>query len=136
MLQELRILLQGAQVLTAFLIVLPFSEGFRRIQRVEKWVYVATFLCSLVSLVILSAPAAQHRLQRPLIDRVQFKQYATRLILIGLVPLSLALILSTHLVVAEVLGIGLGIAVASIVALLIAGLWWWMPVHRKQKERE
>ncbi len=102
----------------------------------EKWVYVATFLCSLVSLVILSAPAAQHRLQRPLIDRVQFKQYATRLILIGLVPLSLALILSTHLVVAEVLGIGLGIAVASIVALLIAGLWWWMPVHRKQKERE
>jgi hypothetical protein len=90
MLQELRILLQGAQVLTAFLIVLPFSEGFRRIQQVEKWVYVATFLCSLVSLVILSAPAAQHRLQRPLIDRVQFKQYATRLILIGLVPLSLA----------------------------------------------
>jgi hypothetical protein len=28
MLQELRILLQGAQVLTAFLIVLPFNQGF------------------------------------------------------------------------------------------------------------
>ena len=47
MLQELRILLQGAQVLTAFLIVLPFNQGFDKIHDFEKWVYTATFLCSM-----------------------------------------------------------------------------------------
>lgn len=33
MLQELRILLQGAQILTAFLIVLPFNQGFDKKRR-------------------------------------------------------------------------------------------------------
>src|SRR5215204_2910616 len=69
MLQEMRILLQGAQVLTAFLVILPFNEGFARIDPVEKWIYVATFLCSISGLVIFSAPAAHHRLVRPLVDR-------------------------------------------------------------------
>src|SRR5260221_541116 len=32
LLQELRVLLQGAQVMTAFLIVLPFNAGFARLQ--------------------------------------------------------------------------------------------------------
>ncbi len=36
LLQELRVLLQGAQVLTAFLIVLPFNAGFARLQPGEK----------------------------------------------------------------------------------------------------
>jgi hypothetical protein len=85
MLQELRILLQGAQVLTAFLIVLPFNQGFDKIHHFEKWVYTATFLCSITSLVFFSAPAAHHRLVRPLVDRVLFKTFATRMILVGMV---------------------------------------------------
>jgi len=47
MLHELGILLQGAQVLTAFLIVLPFNQDFDKIHDFEKWVYTATFLCSI-----------------------------------------------------------------------------------------
>lgn len=66
MLNELRILLPGSQMLTSFLIVLPFSGGFRHIVHVEKLVFFATFVCSLVSFVLLSAPAIQHRLLRPL----------------------------------------------------------------------
>ncbi len=68
--QELRILLPGAQVLTAFLIVLPFNQGFPEIRHSEKWIYLATFLCSIGSLVFLSSSAAHHRLERPLRDRV------------------------------------------------------------------
>lgn len=82
--EELRILLQGTQVLAAFLILLPFNQGFRQIDQSEKWLYLATFVCSIISLVLLSAPAAQHRLQRPLADRVAFKIYATRMAIAGL----------------------------------------------------
>src|SRR4051794_18927871 len=83
LLQELRILLQGAQVLTAFLIVLPFNQGFAEINESEKWVYLATFFCSICPLVLFTAPAAHHRLQRPLNDRAGFKQFATRMIIVG-----------------------------------------------------
>ena len=133
MLQELRILLQGLQVLTAFLIILPFNEGFRDIDQVEKWVYMTTFLCALAGLIILSAPAAQHRLQRPLMDRVRFKNLATRMIVIGLVPSSIALVLATQLVVAQAVGLIESFVAAGLVGVLIAALWWVLPLAHKEK---
>jgi hypothetical protein len=133
MLQELRILLQGLQVLTAFLIILPFNGGFRDIDQVEKWVYMVTFLCALTGLVLLSAPAAQHRLQRPLMDRVRFKNLATRMIIIGLVPSSIALVLATQLVIAQAIGLTESFVAAGLVAVLIAVLWWILPLAHKEK---
>src|SRR5215831_10876771 len=59
MLQELRVLLQGAQVLTGFLIILPFYQGFPSLSSTQHTVYLATFGCALASLIIFSAPAAQ-----------------------------------------------------------------------------
>jgi hypothetical protein len=128
LLQELRVLLQGVQVLTAFLIVLPFYAVFAQIPPPEKVVYLATFACSLTSLIIFSAPAAQHRLEWPLRNRAHFKQFATRMIIIGLVPLSFALVLVTQLIVAQILGIGYGIVAACLVAVLIGTVWWLLPL--------
>jgi hypothetical protein len=132
MLQELRILLQGSQVLTAFLVVLPFSAGFSAIVRSEKWVYVGTFLCALASLVLFSAPAVHHRLQRPLQDRVAFKDFASRMMVIGLVPLTLALALMTQLVTSEVVGERTATMLAGVAALCIVGIWWVLPFFTKR----
>jgi hypothetical protein len=128
LLQELRVLLQGAQLLTAFLIVLPFNAGFARLQQVEKWVYLATFACSLGSLIIFTAPAAQHRLEWPLRDRAHFKEFATRMSIIGLVPLSVSLVLATQLIVAQTLGSGQALLAAGGAAVLIGTLWWLFPL--------
>lgn len=133
MLQELRILLQGAQVLTAFLVVLPFNQSFGKIHPFEKWVFTATFLCSICSMVFFSAPAAHHRLIRPLINRMTFKLFATRMILVGLVFLSLALILVTQLVVWQVLETTASVLVSSFVGVLILLIWWLFPLFLKRK---
>ncbi|MGI8482977.1 MAG: DUF6328 family protein [Thermomicrobiales bacterium] len=132
LLQELRVLLPGVQTLTGFLIILPFSQGFSKIDQNEQWVYLALFICAISSLVLFTAPAAQHRLERPLRDRVRFKRDATRLIIIRLMPLSLALILATHLVVTEVEGRWPGIIITAIVTVIIGVTWWWLPLlHRR-----
>jgi hypothetical protein len=136
LLQELRILLQGVQVLTAFLVILPFNQGFEKIVEIEKWVYIATFICSITGLVLFSAPAAHHRLARPLMDRVRFKEFATRMTIVGLVPSSLALVLATQLVVAQVLGNVQSIVVAGLIAVLIGVFWWILPLAHKEKEQE
>jgi Na+/proline symporter len=134
LLQELRVLLPGTQTLTAFLIILPFNSGFADIQRGERLVYLATFLCSLASLVLFAAPAAQHRLQRPLRDREAFKQRATQLIIAGLVLLSFALVLATQLVLDEVLrSFWLAWGGAGAVALLILAIWWIVPLRTKAR---
>lgn len=131
LLQELRVLLPGVQMLTAFLIILPFSAGFTRIEQSERWSYLAIFLCAVSSLVLFTAPAAQHRLERLLRDRVRFKHDATRLIIVGLVPFSLALILAAHLVVTEAVSTRSGLVAAAVVAGLIGVTWWPLPLlHR------
>ncbi|MHB8867559.1 MAG: DUF6328 family protein [Thermoleophilia bacterium] len=129
----MRILLQGAQVLTAFLIVLPFSQGFDDIHDFEKLVYTATFLCSIASLIFFSAPAAHHRLARPLLNRALFKLFATRMILVGLVFLSFALTLVTQLVVSHVLGALVSIFVTIFVGLIILIIWWLFPLTYKER---
>jgi hypothetical protein len=127
LLQELRILLQGAQVLAGFLVVLPFSERFSRISSLEKGMYLAAFLATLSSLILFSAPAIHHRLQRPLQNRIQFKNFATRMMVYGAIPLSLALTLATQVAVSEIGGELVGTVVALVVASFIAFAWWISP---------
>lgn len=127
MLGEMRVLLNSAQLLTAFLITVPFNPGFTNIVTTEKLVFLGTFILSVTSLILLSAPAVQHRFVRPLNDRARFKRIATRQIVAGSVALSLALVMGTELVLSEVFGLNTGIAAAGFVALLILALWWVLP---------
>jgi hypothetical protein len=131
MLQEMRVLLQGAQVLTAFLVILPFNQGFAQIDDVEKWVYLTTFLCSVTSLVLFSAPAAMHRIVRPLRNPQRFKNLGSRMIIAGLVFSSLALVLAVQLVVSQVLGLAASLFAAGAVAVVILALWWALPLARR-----
>jgi O-antigen/teichoic acid export membrane protein len=132
LLQEMRVLLQGAQVLTAFLVILPFNQRFADLSEREEWVYVATFVLSVFALVLFSAPAAHHRLVRPLQDRERFKNSATRFLIGGLVAISLALILATQLVVSQVLGVNWSFVFAGGVGLCVVAFWWIYPWRKRQ----
>lgn len=134
MLQELRVLQQGSQILTGFLVLLPFSPGFTKIEPFEKWVYVISFVCSIISLVCFSAPAAQHRLERPLRHRVRFKLLSTRIIIAGLMALSVALVSTTQLVLAEVVGSLWSPIITALVGLLIGIVWWILPLAHKRTD--
>jgi len=132
MLSEMRILLPGAQMLTAFLIILPFNGGFRQIVQSEKYVFIATLFFSLTSLILLSAPAVQHRVMRPLLDRERFKHYATRQIVAGAFALGIALVLGTNLVVSEVFGHVVGLTAAALMGAMVIFVWWLLPVWLKR----
>ncbi|WP_373715328.1 DUF6328 family protein [Roseateles sp.] len=135
MLSELRVLLPSAQLLSAFLITVPFSSGFAATVAAEKGVFIATFMLAVASLVMLSAPAVQHRVIRPLIDRAHFKRLATRQIIVGSVTLALALVLVTQLVLAAVFGHRVGIVAAGGIAVLIVLLWWVLPKAYRARGR-
>ncbi|GGX82732.1 hypothetical protein GJV26_05895 [Massilia dura] len=135
MLSEMRIVLPGAQMLAAFLIILPFNGGFRHIVQSEKYVFLATLLFALTSLILLSAPAVQHRVMRPLMNRERFKSLATRQIVAGSVALGIALVLGTNLVVSEVFGHHVGLVVAAVIGIIVAAVWWLLPLWLKRNTR-
>lgn len=129
LLSELRVLLPGSQTLVAFLIILPFNARFSEIRHGEQWIYLVTFICAVISLVCFAAPAVHHRLLRPLHDREAFKNRATRWVIAGLIPLSIALVLVTQLVLSTVLEAQwVSWLVAAGVAVLILAVWWVAPV--------
>lgn len=133
MLGELRVLLPTAQLLSAFLVAVPFASRFNAIVLAEKCVFLLTFLLAMASLVLLTAPAVQHRLLRPLSNRTAFKQRASEQILLGAVSLAIALVLATQFVLSEVVGHALGTIAAGVVALLVLSFWWAYP--RKLRAR-
>lgn len=127
LLGELRVLLPTAQLLSAFLTTVPFSSGFGAIVKAEKIIFLITFILSITSLVLLSAPAVQHRLMRPLASRSEFKRRASSQVLLGAIALAVALTLVTQLVLSEVLDDTIGTVVAIGIALVIITLWWVLP---------
>ena len=133
MLSELRILLPGAQMLTAFLIIVPFNGGAHHIIQAERLVFLATFFFALASLVLLSAPAIQHRLMRPLMSRARFKRVASRQIVLGACCLAIAFTLGTNLVISSVFGKPLGNLASATIALLIVALWCVLPLYLKHR---
>lgn len=133
MLLELRVLLQGAQMLTAFLIIVPFSTSFRELDITERSLYAATFGCAVLALVLFTAPATHHRLTRPLRDRAGFKTFATRMLLAGAAALSVAWTLASKLVFNEVLGRSAGTVAAVLVGGGIFAAWWAVPFAYRRR---
>lgn len=133
LLSELRVMLAGAQMLTAFLILLPFNDTFEQIVQFEKYVFLATFFLAVSSIVLLSAPAIQHRIMNPLADRPAFKRMAIRHLVAGGVAMALAFILATDLVMSQVFGAVPGVVAAAVIAVLILCLWLLLPYYLKSR---
>lgn len=61
LLQELRVAQTGVQLLTGFLLILPFQPRFAALDSVMRIVYLITVGCSIGATVLLVAPASMHR---------------------------------------------------------------------------
>ena len=61
LLQELRVVLTGVQLLTGFLLTLPFQQRFSELNADMRWLYLATVACSVAATAMLTAPVALHR---------------------------------------------------------------------------
>jgi hypothetical protein len=138
LLEETRILLPGAELLTGFLVTLPFTDRFDRLDGAEKQVYLFTFFASLLALACLLTPSVYHRLARPIHDKRAFKDFSNRFIVIGLVPFTLSLTLAAYLIASIAAPAEYAVGLAVAVGVTLATLWWIVPyarLHDAMKER-
>jgi hypothetical protein len=63
LLEELRVIIPGAQVLFAFLLTAPLMNRFTELSQTQTRVYYLAFLASALSVVLLIAPTMAHRLR-------------------------------------------------------------------------
>src|SRR5690348_13814769 len=63
LLNELRVVLPGVTVLLAFLLAVPFANGWTRVTSFQRDVFVVAFLSTAVAVALLTAPSSYHRLR-------------------------------------------------------------------------
>ena len=126
LLQELRVSQNGTQILFAFLLTVPFSNGFTKVTSFERAVYFAALLLAGMSAAMLIAPAAMHRILFRHGRKKQLVQAATRVTLGGQMLLILAVAASVFLIGDYLYGVIAGTAVA--VAMTAYWSTWFLVV--------
>lgn len=128
LLQELRVMQTGVQILTGFLLTIPFTDRFGDLDGHQRALYLGVLVGSVVTTCLIVAPVSFHRVlfrqrQRPWL--VAAAHWCARVGLVGLALVSTAVVL---LVFDVVVGF-VAAAVASVVVLCIfGGLWVVVPL--------
>jgi Family of unknown function (DUF6328) len=131
LLQELRVALPGVQILFAFLLTVPFSTGFTRLDGFQRDLYFGVLLATTVATVLLISPTAYHRLLFRMHDKENLVWVSNRLAIAGLLVLALALT-GAILLVADIMFHSPAPALFTAgVGLVLAVFWIVMPVIRR-----
>jgi hypothetical protein len=128
LLQELRVALPGVQVLFAFLLTVPFTQGWSRVTEFQKNLYFASLLCSAAATAFLIAPSAIHRLDFERGDKPRIVQVSNTLTVIGLGFLALAIV-GVVCLISDVLFDGWTVVMyTAATAIVFIGLWYTIPL--------
>jgi hypothetical protein len=91
LLNELRVALPGVQVLFAFLLAVPFANGFPKLNGTQRDVFFAAFIATALSTVLLIAPSSYHRLRWRQHDKERMLVFSNALTIAGLFLLAVAI---------------------------------------------
>jgi hypothetical protein len=131
LLNELRVALPGVQVLFAFLLAVPFANGWTRVTELQRDVFFLAFLCTAAASILLIAPSSYHRLRWREGDKEQMLRTSNRLAIAGTVFLALGMTAVVFLI-GDILFKGLWAAVTSAaIAGGFAWFWYGLPLSRK-----
>ena len=127
LLQELRVIIPGVQVLLAFLLTAPFAQRFEELDDRGRTLYAVALLTSLAAVISLLAPTVMHRLGNRRARRSRLL-WSIRLMVAGLAFLSVSLLSVTWCVTRLVWGPETGEGAVIGGAVLIIALWVALPV--------
>ena len=131
LLEELRALIPGNQVLFGFLLAIRFTNQFDELTLLQERVYYATLLCTTFALVMLLAPAAYHRVRFRDGDKEVMLRKGNREANAGTLAIALAYSGVLFLITDLVFSIPAAIAVALVFFALTAWRWWLIALYRK-----
>lgn len=130
LLEELRTILPGVQVLFAFLLTAPFSPRFTELDEFGRDLYATALVGTALAAVIFLAPASFHRVapRRARGDRLRT---AIRLTVSGMLVLAVSIVVAVLAVMRFIFGGDVGTVTATFLAVAVAALWYVMPLLRR-----
>ncbi len=133
--RELRVIQTGVQLLTGFLLTLPFQSRFEHLTQFQQVVYLITLSAAVISTGFLIAPVSLHRFLFRRHARRVTVDVAHRLARIGTALLA-AVVAMVLLIFDVVSGLTAGVIAAAAATVLLAGLWVALPLAIRERGRD
>jgi amino acid transporter len=128
LLNELRVALPGVQVLFAFLLAVPFANGFPKLGKLDRDIFFVAFISTALATVLLIAPSSYHRLRWRQHDKERMLVVSNLLTIIGLGLLAVAITSTVFVITDFLFHRGWAAAFTAIVALAFLVLWYGLPL--------
>jgi amino acid transporter len=135
LLNELRLVLPGITVLLGFLVAVPFAKGWTRINEFQRDVFLVAFLATAVSVALLIAPSSYHRLRFRHGDKERMLRTYNRFAIAGIAAAAVSLEAVVLLVTDFVVSRGFAIAAAASLFVVVAVLWYGLPLWAALRDR-
>jgi uncharacterized protein DUF6328 len=135
LLQELRVVQTGVQILAGFLLTLPFQQRFTQIEDVNKVVFLVAFALAIVAIAFLVAPVSAHRLLFRQGQKARLVELANRCARMGLVALALAVSAVAFVIFDVVTDTEVAIAAAAAALVLFTVNWLVLPLGIRRRAR-
>jgi len=130
LLNELRVALPGVQVLFAFLLAVPFANGWTRVTELQKDVFFVAFIATAAASILLIAPSAHHRLRWREGDKEHMLRTANWLAIAGTVFLAIGMTAAVFLITDILFRAWWAGLTAALVAAGFAWFWYGLPLVR------
>lgn len=127
LLEELRTVLPGVQVLFAFLLTVPFAARFSELDDLGRDVFAASILAAALTTVVFLSPTAYHRMA-PNMDRADRVRVGVVMVVVGMTLLALSIAAAVFVVVRFIFNsTPLGLTFAAITAIAVVVAWGVVP---------
>jgi hypothetical protein len=131
LLQELRVAQTGVQILFAFLLTLPFSNGFPKTTDFQKDTYIVALMAAAAATAMIISPVAFHRALFRQGRKPELVRWAHKMATGGLAFMLISMVSSVLLITDYLTNIWVALILTGIAALFFLTFWAAVPWARR-----
>jgi uncharacterized protein DUF6328 len=134
LLNELRVALPGVQVLFAFLLAVPFANGWTKVTQSQKNIFFATLVATAISTACFIVPTAYHRLNFRKREKENILLISNKFAIAGIMFLAVSMIGVIVLITDVIYSQRAAYVTGALAFLVFGGLWLVLPMIRRKAE--
>ena len=136
LLNELKVALPGVQVLFAFLLAVPLSPTFDKVNGFEKAIFFATLASTAIAAAFLIAPSAIHRIDFRNKDKGSMIVLFNRISIYGLIFTAISMVGALTFIADLLYGKYATIATATVSIAMFSVFWFYLPIRRRMQRTD
>lgn len=127
LMQELRVMQTGTQILTGFLLAVAFQQRFTDMDALQHDLYIVLVVLAAVATILSLAPVGMHRALFGRRRKPELVRIAARIVRIDLFVIGLLTAGVTTLIVDFTVNRAAGIVTLILSLITVLALWVWLP---------